>query len=353
MNGLTRRRALALGAAGLAMPWVARASAQERKITLAAYSGIFEDFYKKAVVEPFMKANPGIRVAYAGAPTSAQNLGTLRAQKAAPQIDVCILDVVVAKAGGDESIFKKVTAEQLPVMKQLAAAALIDAAPGPAVTFDTIDLMYSPAKFSKPPTSWKELWDKKHAGRIAIDAPPNTIGLGLTLIANKLAGGGDYRQSVAKGIDLLAEMAPLVQTWEPKPDPYSAVTNGVVDLSIGLNARAQTFSKQNPDRIGAILPDEGSVFQINTINLVNGSAQSEAALQFMAYALSAETQSAFSEALFYAPSNKDAKLSAEAQQRTAATPERMAKMIDVDWLEVAKIRDGVTEQWRRKILTRR
>jgi putative spermidine/putrescine transport system substrate-binding protein len=31
----------------------------------------------------------------------------------------------------------------------------------------------------------------------------------------------------------------------------------------------------------------------------------------------------------------------------------MAQMLDLDWLEVAKIRDGVTEQWRRRILSRR
>lgn len=353
MTELTRRKALVLGAASVAMPWVSRAQAQERKITLAAYSGIFEDIYKRTVVEPFMKANPGIRVNYVGAPTSAQNLGTLRAQKAAPQIDICIMDVVVAKAGGDENIYKKVTAEQLPVMKQLTPAALIEGVPGPAVTFDTVVLMYAPGKFPTPPTSWKELWNKKHAGRIAIDAPPNLLGLALTLIANKMAGGGDYRQSVAKGIELLGEMAPLVQTWDPKPDAYSAVVNGVVDLSIGYNARTQTFAKQTPDRIAAAMPEEGSVSQINTINLVNGSGQTEAALQFMSYALSAETQAAFTEALYYAPSNKEAPISEDARQRTAATPERMAKIMDVDWIEVAKIRDGITEQWRRNVTSRR
>lgn len=353
MTELTRRKALVLGAGSLAMPWISKAHAQERKITVAAYSDIFEDIYKRTVIEPFMKANPGIRVNYTGMPTSAQNLGTLRAQKAAPQIDVCIMDVVVAKAGGDENIFKKVTAEQLPVMKQLVPAALIDGVPGPAVTFDTIVMMYAPAKFPTAPTSWKELWNKKHAGRIAIDAPPNALGLGLTLIANKLAGGGDYRQSVSKGIELLGEMAPLVQTWDPKPNPYGALSNGAVDLGIGYNARAQTFSKQTPDRIAVAMPEEGSLSQINTINLVNGSNQTEAALQFMSHALSPEAQAAFTEALFYVPTNKGAAISEDARKRTAATPERMARMIDVDWIEVAKIRDGITEQWRRNVTSRR
>ncbi|MBR1175200.1 ABC transporter substrate-binding protein [Bradyrhizobium sp. KB893862 SZCCT0404] len=352
MQDFTRRKVLALGAMGVAMPWVTKASAQERKITVAAYSDIFEDIYKKTVIEPFMKANPGIRVDYMGMPTSAQNLGMLRAQRAAPQIDVCIMDVVVAKAGGDEGIYKPVTAEQLPVMKELVPAALIEGVPGPAVTFDTIVMMYALNKFPTPPTSWRELWNKQHAGRIAIDAPPNLLGVGLTLIANKLAGGGDYRQSIDKGIQLLGEMAPLVQTWDPKPNPYAALANGVVDLGIGYNARAQTVSKQNPDRMAVAMPEEGSIAQINTINLVNGSKQPEAALQFMSHALSPEAQSAFTEALYYVPTNKGASISEEARKRTAATPERMARMIDVDWIEVAKFRDKITEQWRRNVISR-
>ena len=57
--------------------------------------------------------------------------------------------------------------------------------------------------------------------------------------------------------------------------------------------------------------------------------------------------------MFYAPVNTKADISPAAVARTAATPERLARMLDIDWLEVAKIRDGITEQWRRRILTKR
>jgi putative spermidine/putrescine transport system substrate-binding protein len=30
----------------------------------------------------------------------------------------------------------------------------------------------------------------------------------------------------------------------------------------------------------------------------------------------------------------------------------MARMIDVDWIEVAKFRDKITEQWRRNVISR-
>jgi putative spermidine/putrescine transport system substrate-binding protein len=51
--------------------------------------------------------------------------------------------------------------------------------------------------------------------------------------------------------------------------------------------------------------------------------------------------------------NTKAKVSEAALARTASSPERQAMMLPVDWLEVAKFREGVTEQWRRRILTRR
>jgi len=348
---VNRRKLLGLGAGGLAMPWVNRLSAQAREITLCAYSAIFEDIYKETVISPFVEET-GIKVNYVGQPTSAQTLGQLRAQKASPQIDVAILDMTVAKAGGDEEIFTYVTMSELPVMRDLYPRALINGLPGPAVTFDSIAMLYAPEKFDAPPTSWRELWNEERAGRIAIDMPPNTIGLSMTLIANHLASGGHYLESVDKGLDLLGSMAHLVQTFDPRPEIYTAIISGMVDLGAGYNARGQTYSLQTPDRIAAVLPEEGSVFQINTINLVNGSSRTDTALEFMAYALSPKAQKAFTERLFYAPTNATANVAPEALARAAATPERLEKMLDVDWVEVATIRDQVTTDFRRKVLSR-
>lgn len=351
-NGFHRRSLLAAGGL-LAMPWVHTARAQERAITLMAYSGLFEERYKAAVVEPFMRANPGIKVNYYGAPSSAQMLGMLRAQKAAAQTNLCIMDLAVAKAGTDEGLYEAVDAGRLPVVKELYPGAVVPGVAGPAVTFDNLVLLYAPGKVSPAPTSWRELWKPQYKGQIGIQATPDIQGTTLTLIANRLAGGEDYKRSVDKGIAMMGELAPSVQTWDPKPDPYTAVINGGLALSIGWNARAQAFSAQAPDRLAVALPEEGSVFQINTLNLVKGAPQTDAALAFMAHALGQEAQKSFTESMFYAPTNARAPVAPEALARTAATPERMAKMLDVDWIEVAKIRDAITEQWRRRVISRR
>ncbi len=71
------RHATRAGLAALAMA-LATSVAMADTVVLTAYSGIFQENYVKAVVEPFMKANPDITVEFYGMPNSAQMLGTLR-----------------------------------------------------------------------------------------------------------------------------------------------------------------------------------------------------------------------------------------------------------------------------------
>ncbi|MCB8819802.1 ABC transporter substrate-binding protein [Microvirga rosea] len=342
---MTKMRTL-LGVSAIA--FTVSSPAWAETVTLAAYSGIFQDHYVKAVVEPFMKAHPDIKVEFYGMPNSAQMLGTLRAQKSAPQIDVVIMDVSVAKAGTDEGLFDKVDESVSPNVADLYPAAKAQGVNGVAVTFDNLVLLYNKDQVKTAPTSWNVLWDKQYAGKVAIPAVPDIQGTTLTIIANKMAGGDDYKKSVDAGIGKLGELAPNVQTWDPKPDVYAPIANGQAALGIGWNARAQVYADSSGGKLGVVLPQEGSGFQINTINLVKSAPNSKAAKTFIDYALKPETQAAFTEEMFYAPTNSKAKISQAALARTAAGS--MDKMIDIDWIAVASVRDKITEQWRRRVI---
>ena len=349
---ITRRQLTAGTAIGLAAPWVRPASAQERSITFAAYSGVFQENYQAAVVEPFMKSHPGIKVNYYAGASSAATLGMLRAQKAAPQVDVAVLDVTLAKAGTDEGLFDAIDASSVPALAQLSPRAIQPGVAGAALTFDNLVLLYGPEVVKPAPASWKVMWDKAYANQIAIPGVPDIVGVSFVLMANKIFGG-DYRTSMEKGIAAVAAMAPGVLSWDPKPDPYAFIINGQSALGVGWNARGQLYSAGSGGKLAAVLPEEGSLFQINMVEAVKGGKQPEAVRIFLDYILGTEAQKAFTERMFYAPTNAAAKPNAEALAKTAASPERMARMLDVDWMEVAKIRDGITEQWRRRVLTAR
>lgn len=347
---ITRRHVLAASATTLAMPHVARA--QQASITVAAYAGIFQDNYEPAVVEPFRRANPGIKVTYFSMGNSAQALGQLRAQKANPQVECVMMDVSVAKAASDEGLFEEVDAKSVPAIADLSPRAFTPGVAAPAVTFDNLVMLYSPQKVTPAPTSWQTFWDPKYKDMIAIPGVPDIVGLGFLMMANKTFGGEDYK-SLEKGFEAVAKLAPNVLTWDPKPDPYAMIINGTAALGVGWNARGQLYSAQSEGRMAALLPSEGSLFQINVLGLVKGAKQPEAARAFMNHALGAEAQAAFTERMFYAPTNLKAKVSEAALAKTAASPARMAQMLPVDWLEVAKFRESVTQQWRRRVLTAR
>lgn len=316
-------------------------------VTLAAYGGIFQEGYTKAVIRPFEAANPDIKVQYYQMNNSAQTLGTIRGMQAAPQVSVAIMDVTVAKTGSDEGLFTTLDENTMPVLKDLYPAARIAGVAGPAVTFDSAALMYSPERVQPAPKSWTVLLDPKYNQRIATTGIPSLETISLLLIFNHMNGKEDYTRSLDAGWKAIEQMASLVLTWDPRPDPATFIANGTADLGIGWNARSQVYADRSNGKLAVATLDEGTVLQVNTINLIKNAPDEEAARKFIAYALSPEAQKAFAEEMYYAPTNRKTEVSSQAQARTVAAPERMAKVIDVNWLEVAKLRDGIIQQWRR------
>lgn len=320
----------------------------ETTITLVAYPVLFQENYTKAVIEPFMKENPGIKVTYFAQPTSAQMLGTLRAQKASPQSDVMIFDMTVSKVGLDEGLLTKLDENEIPNIKDLYPSARIPGLAGVGVTFDNLMLLYNTDLVKEAPTSFLALADKAYAGKVVIPAMPDIIGFGLTVLLDKAGGGTNYLVNLDKGIETLGRIAPNVQTWEPKPEVYAPILNGQAALGVGWNARAQLNNKLSNGKLNSVLPKEGTAFQINTINLVAGSPNQAAAKAFIDYALSPKAQKAFTEAMYYAPTNAKAEISEEALNRTAVRS--MDKVVSIDWIALARTRDAVHEQWRRKVI---
>ena len=352
----TRRLILQTGLATVAMPAVLRAQGSSAQalggqITLMSYTGIFQDNYTKAVVEPFLAANPGVKVNYAPGGTSAQMVGSVRAQKADPQIDVVIMDVTTSSIGNLEGLFEKLTPAEFPVLDELAPEARAAGGEfGPAVTFDHLVLVYDTQNLKPPITKLADLWRPDLKGQIALSAPPNIQGLALTAMVEKMEGG-DHRKSIDAAMKKLKELAPSVNTFEPNPDGYSLILNGVVKVATGWNARSQLYGDQSGGKIGTLLPPEGSVFQINTINLTAGSKNRAAAAAFVKYALSQPAQKAFTERMFYAPTNAKAQIDPKAIARTAAAPESRSSMIPVDWNDILKVRDQWNNRWRREVIS--
>ena len=166
MKAILRRIASsALAVATLLAGGYAAASAAE--ITVMGYFGPFENNYVKAVIEPFMKGHPDIKVTYFGVLNAAAPLGNLRAQKAAPQVDAVIFDLSVAKLWPRKRGFWQTStplgisnyADLADIGKDLGGYAM-------PLTYDTLTLIYNRDAFAKTPTSWEALWDADQSGKV-------------------------------------------------------------------------------------------------------------------------------------------------------------------------------------------
>jgi putative spermidine/putrescine transport system substrate-binding protein len=123
------------------------------------------------------------------------------------------------------------------------------------------------------------------------------------------------------------------------------VQSGEVDLSICWNGRAQYLHDTQGGVIGIAAPKEGSIGQTNTINLVEGSKNAEAAQLFINYALSAEAQATFAEKSFYGPVNSKVQLADDVAQRIYGSKEAQAAQMTLDWPWIA----GVYSEWIQRI----
>lgn len=343
-------RRIAIAAAAAAMVGGTADAQVSGTMTLMAYTGIFQENYTAVVVEPFRARNPGLSVTYFAPVTSAAMLGTLRSQRTAPQTDVVIMDITTAAIACAEGLVEKITPAEVPAINDLVPLAREAGGEcGPAVTFDHFVIVYDTTKVRPAPTSLRVLWDEALRGRIAVSAPPNIQGLVLTAIVERMEGG-DYTRGVDRAIAKLRALAPLVQTFDPRPDGYSLILNDQITYATGWNARSQLYHDQSNGRIGVMLPEEGTAFQINTINVVRGGPNRAAAVAFMQYALDAEAQTAFTNRMFYGPTNAKATPNPDALARTAADPRYRDRVIPLDWADIVKVRDTWNNRWRREVI---
>lgn len=309
---------------------LASASAMaETTLTVTGYYGIFQDRFTEAVIKPFMAANPGINVVYRPVKNSAEAMAALRLQRDRPSIDVAIVDISVATMASREKLFGPLDPAQVPNLDDIAPWGRPAGNMGAALTHDNLALIYNTAQVKQPLLSWKDLWKPEFKGRLGMPIA-DTRGVVLIPILTRMHGG-DYKKDITPAIEDLKKLAPSVQTWDPQPAVYEAAQSGLISIGIGFNARGQYIHDQSKGLVGVAIPQEGSVSQINTINLVGNSQHSADAQKFINYALSAPVQVAFAKASFYGPTNTKAKLDTATDLRINGTVASQQNAMQLDW----------------------
>ena len=337
------KRAAVAGAVALSLSaWTSALAAEE--LVIGVFGGSFAEDTKSCHVAAFEAATGARAILTLG--SSVDMAAKIRATAGDPEIDVAYMDISIAKQIKAEGLLETLAFDGLASYQQVAKQAFDP--DGQYVNFMTAAtvIAYNPNLLDAPPTSWNDLFDPQHAGKIALGDISGTSGMHFLIAVNRMKGGSLDNQ-----------------------DAGFAAIGGLMDDVMMLYTQAdqivQLFEREEivmapwyPDRIGSAAdkgvpvavayPEEGAVGIQPTVSVPKGSKNVDLALKYLDVLLSADGQGCFAEKKYAGPVNTKVSLSDKVK---AIVPfgDSYEKLWYPDTDMIAKLRPGWTERWQREI----
>lgn len=346
MTKLTRR---AVVAAATAMPAVAltpRIARADVELAVTVNGGTFLDGWRKTVIEPFERANPGVRVKVVEGLTY-QSVSLLRAQKDNPSVDVFMMDDVAASEVAAEGLVHPLDLSSVPNLKQIFPDFRVPNDQYAKIYYVPEVIAYNTDSVKPPPDSWHDLWDPKYKGRLAIYNLDGAVGMMFFLIVNQMAGG--TIENVDPGFAAMRKLKPDVLTYPTQHAQLSQLfTQGDIVIGPWVSDRATTLG-QSGAPVAWTIPKEGSVMAEGTLVIAKGTKHPDLALKYVNFAISAGAQADNARTIFIAPVNQEAKLDDKTRRIVPNGPEALKLIRRPDWKNVNLHRSEWISRWNREI----
>lgn len=320
----------------------------ERTLYLAGYGGSTETLLKEKVLPQWEKDNDAKVVYIPG--NSTTTLAKLQAQKNSQEIDVAFIDDGPMEQALALGFCEKI--ENKGSITEVYDNAKFGDGRATGFGFIATGLTYNKKMFADngwpAPTSWRDLEDSKYKGKVVV--PPITNGYGLLalIMQAKLNGGGET--NIDPGFEAMIDrIGPNVLTYEPSSGKLSELfQSGDVALAVWGSSRAKALAGTGFPA-GFVYPKEGAVALMAAVCPVVDSDVPDLAQSFIRYLVSAEVQAKLAEATGFGPVNKNTKLSPELEASVPFGPEKVGKMVSVDYSIVNKQRQDWTKRWNRQV----
>lgn len=340
--------ALMAAAMALAPGGTARAQATQ-DLTVIVYGGSFEEGWKKAVIEPFERANPGIRVRIATGLTM-QTVAMMRAQRNDPRIDVIMMDEVGAAQAHAEGLFEPLTLATIPKMADLHPQFRVAGDPYTKFMYVAQVIAYDRNRIRTAPTTFRDLWKPEYRNRVAIRDINTSHGVMLLIMSARLNGGSET--NIGPGFDALKALRPgIVTFWNQHAQVTQLFTQGDIWITTWTSDRAQGLIDQGGD-IAWTIPNEGAFLIDSTIGISRGTKQLAAAQRYINFVLGPEAQAGNARHTYIAPVNRTVQLPPDVARKLPVAPGTLERLTNADWNQVNTDRPQWVDRWNREITAR-
>lgn len=301
--------------------------------------GIYEELARRLVIEPFER-DTGARVEVIPA-SSAQIVTRVMAERAAPTVDVVVVDQLVMGPAIDAGVFETIDRANVPHLADLTSDAIDKNGFGPIVHSHNLVLGYNTQLLKvAPPASWADLWDPRFKGLVVPGAIELTPGLLFLLQANALHGG--TYANIDPGFAAVTRLAPNVRKYfhtigEVRP----LVASENVVVAISSNMLQVEITQGRP--VAMVFPAEGCLASPAVAQIVKGTRVKALAEQFINAYLRPEAQLGWAREYNVSVFNSKAGVPDDINTRIAD------KVVFFDAVEVARRRGGWVERWMRDV----
>ncbi|MDR5826921.1 ABC transporter substrate-binding protein [Caballeronia sp. LP006] len=271
--------------------------------------------------------------------------------------DVVLLDGDVRAQAIKAGVLQKLDPAKVPNVN--FALDLAKNAQGYAPDFDFVSaiFVYNADKFQQAgipaPSSWKDLWNPKLAGHVALPDLANGAGRALLIETSRLNGGdeGNLDKAVAEIAKINARTF-----WQTSQQAEQLIKSGDIWLTVIADGRAYALQDAyKPAR--AVRPTEGSIAFASTADIVKGTPHPELAAQFLNEIYGALYQLGNATDFYYGPTNRLLAPVIEADPQLAAKliykPEQAQALYHPDWNKFWGAFDRAQDSWNRTIVSRK
>lgn len=338
--------AAAAATAGLSMPYVQRAQAQEfsgKEIRVLTWSDPTGQAAVRNILQTFQAAT-GAKVIPDLTGTTSDMIAKIKASAARPQYDLVILSGFGASSLAEADLLEMPDQSAIPNLSDVLPE-YQSGANGHAVGYFlwSDGLLYNNKTYESAPTSYGLLWESANAGKVILPPAENLAALELIIVAARLAGGDAMNPDA--GFELLKQLRGQTLT-------ISQNASQVADLFRADSANAAAVYSPlvfadfipNPEyhMSGTYDLEEGFFVDLQYMVVPKGHPGDSAVINALInHALDPQVQGKMAEEVWYGPINGQAVLSDVAKASPfIPSPEVVAKRVNkVDPAYLASVRD--------------